>query len=114
MGGRNWKLAAADIASMVVSSSDLLESPMRCINCSRSMYEPRYGCLLDWVCHYEGTREEEDWANVAIVLIAINGRHLILGSCRVTLMERIMPFLCSSGLFTIGNPDSKANLITSP
>ena len=67
MGGRNWKPATG---SVVVSSSDLLGSLIRCSNRGEHMYEPRYGCLLDWVCitgeHYEGTREE-DWANVAIV-----------------------------------------------
>ena len=59
------------MGSVVVSSSDLLGSPMRSINRSQYMYEPRYGCLLDWVCitgeHYEGAREGEERANVAMV-----------------------------------------------
>ena len=67
------------------------------------MYEPRYGCLLDWVCitgeHYEGKRKKDDGANVATVYIAINGRHLILEFCRVPLRERNFPsFVWDEGL----------------
>ena len=54
----------ADIGFIVVSSSNLLGSPIRPVDRNQYMYEPRYGHPLDWVCiidqQSEGTREESD------------------------------------------------------
>ena len=100
MGGRNRKPATVDAGSVEVSSSDLLGSPIRSINRSWYMYEPRCGCFPEWVRitreHYKGKREEDGWVNVAIVWIG-DRRHLILWSYRVTLMEGMNLFLVSMG-----------------